>query len=156
MGEPNVFLSHCSCVCSSGFLLFLRGFINYARIRKMADTLSTLPRTRVLFIYWAPLSLTSSLFFPSLSLSPLSFSVRHPSGFYSIKTGRKQFFFPLSAWHNLDNATVIVSSLCKIVNAEKSVKAPQLFSGDLSSAFLQLWSVWCINECLIYGFIISW
>ncbi|XP_074528774.1 NEDD4 family-interacting protein 1-like isoform X3 [Halichoeres trimaculatus] len=34
-----------------GFLLFLRGFINYARIRKMADTLSTLPRTRVLFIY---------------------------------------------------------------------------------------------------------
>uniref|UniRef100_A0A8C5HC49 NFIP1 protein n=1 Tax=Gouania willdenowi TaxID=441366 RepID=A0A8C5HC49_GOUWI len=34
-----------------GFLLFLRGFINYARIRKMADTLSTFPRTRVLFIY---------------------------------------------------------------------------------------------------------
>ncbi|XP_077361895.1 NEDD4 family-interacting protein 1-like isoform X3 [Festucalex cinctus] len=34
-----------------GFLLFLRGFINYTRIRKMADTLSTLPRTRVLFIY---------------------------------------------------------------------------------------------------------
>nr|XP_015816756.2 NEDD4 family-interacting protein 1-like isoform X3 [Nothobranchius furzeri] len=34
-----------------GFLLFVRGFINYARIRKMADTLSTLPRTRVLFIY---------------------------------------------------------------------------------------------------------
>lgn len=34
-----------------GFLLFLRGFINYARIRRMADTLSTLPRTRVLFIY---------------------------------------------------------------------------------------------------------
>ncbi|KAM4545785.1 NEDD4 family-interacting protein 1-like isoform 1-T1 [Odontesthes bonariensis] len=34
-----------------GFLLFLRGFINYARIRKMADTFSTLPRTRVLFIY---------------------------------------------------------------------------------------------------------
>ncbi|XP_038564974.1 NEDD4 family-interacting protein 1-like isoform X1 [Micropterus salmoides] len=34
-----------------GSLLFLRGFINYARIRKMADTLSTLPRTRVLFIY---------------------------------------------------------------------------------------------------------
>ncbi|TNN47276.1 NEDD4 family-interacting protein 1-like [Liparis tanakae] len=34
-----------------GFLLFLRGFINYARIRKMADPLSTLPRTRVLFIY---------------------------------------------------------------------------------------------------------
>ncbi|XP_035482012.1 NEDD4 family-interacting protein 1-like isoform X1 [Scophthalmus maximus] len=34
-----------------GFLLFLRGFINYARIRKMADTFSTLPHTRVLFIY---------------------------------------------------------------------------------------------------------
>ncbi|KAM9846938.1 NEDD4 family-interacting protein 1-like isoform 3-T3 [Aulostomus maculatus] len=34
-----------------GFLLFLRGFINYARIRKMADAFSTLPRTRVLFIY---------------------------------------------------------------------------------------------------------
>ncbi|XP_027887021.1 NEDD4 family-interacting protein 1-like isoform X4 [Xiphophorus couchianus] len=34
-----------------GFLLFFRGFINYARIRKMADTFSTLPRTRVLFIY---------------------------------------------------------------------------------------------------------
>ncbi|XP_062262033.1 NEDD4 family-interacting protein 1-like isoform X2 [Platichthys flesus] len=34
-----------------GFLLFLRGFINYARIRKMADTFATLPRTRVLFIY---------------------------------------------------------------------------------------------------------
>ncbi|XP_072230853.1 NEDD4 family-interacting protein 1-like isoform X1 [Leuresthes tenuis] len=34
-----------------GFMLFLRGFINYARIRKMADTFSTLPRTRVLFIY---------------------------------------------------------------------------------------------------------
>uniref|UniRef100_A0A667XKQ4 Nedd4 family interacting protein 1, like n=1 Tax=Myripristis murdjan TaxID=586833 RepID=A0A667XKQ4_9TELE len=34
-----------------GFLLFLRGFINYARIRKMADSFSTLPRTRVLFIY---------------------------------------------------------------------------------------------------------
>ncbi|XP_054907405.1 NEDD4 family-interacting protein 1-like isoform X5 [Poeciliopsis prolifica] len=34
-----------------GLLLFFRGFINYARIRKMADTFSTLPRTRVLFIY---------------------------------------------------------------------------------------------------------
>ncbi|XP_024121865.1 NEDD4 family-interacting protein 1-like isoform X4 [Oryzias melastigma] len=34
-----------------GFLLFLRGFVNYARVRRMADTLSTLPRTRVLFIY---------------------------------------------------------------------------------------------------------
>ncbi|MED6241871.1 NEDD4 -interacting protein 1-like [Ataeniobius toweri] len=34
-----------------GFLLFLRGFINYVRIRKMADAFSTLPRTRVLFIY---------------------------------------------------------------------------------------------------------
>ncbi|XP_061595440.1 NEDD4 family-interacting protein 1-like isoform X2 [Cololabis saira] len=34
-----------------GLLLFLRGFIHYSRIRKMADTLSTLPHTRVLFIY---------------------------------------------------------------------------------------------------------
>ncbi|XP_047463444.1 NEDD4 family-interacting protein 1-like isoform X2 [Mugil cephalus] len=34
-----------------GLLLFLRGFINYARIRKMADNFSSLPRTRVLFIY---------------------------------------------------------------------------------------------------------
>lgn len=34
-----------------GFLLFLRGFINYAKVRKMPDTISTLPRTRVLFIY---------------------------------------------------------------------------------------------------------
>ncbi|CAL8275997.1 unnamed protein product [Arctogadus glacialis] len=34
-----------------GFLLFLRGFINYARVRKMADSFTTLPRTRVLFIY---------------------------------------------------------------------------------------------------------
>ncbi|XP_062867236.1 NEDD4 family-interacting protein 1-like [Trichomycterus rosablanca] len=34
-----------------GFLLFLRGFINYARVRQMADSFSTLPRTRVLFIY---------------------------------------------------------------------------------------------------------
>ncbi|XP_061904741.1 NEDD4 family-interacting protein 1-like isoform X4 [Entelurus aequoreus] len=34
-----------------GFLLFLRGFINYTRIRKLADTFSTMPRTRVLFIY---------------------------------------------------------------------------------------------------------
>ncbi|CAB1316786.1 unnamed protein product [Coregonus sp. 'balchen'] len=34
-----------------GFLLFLRGFINYVKIRKMADSFSTLPRTRVLFIY---------------------------------------------------------------------------------------------------------
>lgn len=49
-------LAHSSeCKLRSGFLLFLRGFINYARIRRMADTLSTLPRTRVLFIYWAPL-----------------------------------------------------------------------------------------------------
>ncbi|KAL3970795.1 HtrA serine peptidase 2 [Sarotherodon galilaeus] len=30
-----------------GLLLFLRGFINYARIRKMADTFATLPRTRM-------------------------------------------------------------------------------------------------------------
>ncbi|XP_042567355.1 NEDD4 family-interacting protein 1-like isoform X2 [Cyprinus carpio] len=34
-----------------GILLFLRGFINYAKIRKMSDSVSTLPRTRVLFIY---------------------------------------------------------------------------------------------------------
>ncbi|XP_061858797.1 NEDD4 family-interacting protein 1 [Colius striatus] len=34
-----------------GFLLFLRGFINYAKVRKMPDTFSTLSRTRVLFIY---------------------------------------------------------------------------------------------------------
>lgn len=35
-----------------GFLLFLRGFINYSRVRNMADrSFSTLPRTRVLFIY---------------------------------------------------------------------------------------------------------
>ncbi|KAM6907124.1 NEDD4 family-interacting protein 1-like [Xenentodon cancila] len=34
-----------------GLLLFLRGFIHYSRIRRMADTLSTLPHTRVLFIY---------------------------------------------------------------------------------------------------------
>uniref|UniRef100_A0A8C7PER5 Nedd4 family interacting protein 1 n=1 Tax=Oncorhynchus mykiss TaxID=8022 RepID=A0A8C7PER5_ONCMY len=34
-----------------GFLLFLRGFINYAKIRKMADSFSSLARTRVLFIY---------------------------------------------------------------------------------------------------------
>ncbi|PKU32876.1 hypothetical protein llap_16819 [Limosa lapponica baueri] len=34
-----------------GFLLFLRGFINYAKVRKMPDTFSNLPRTRVLFIY---------------------------------------------------------------------------------------------------------
>lgn len=35
----------------SGFLLFLRGFINYAKVRKMPETFSNLPRTRVLFIY---------------------------------------------------------------------------------------------------------
>ncbi|XP_062846243.1 NEDD4 family-interacting protein 1 isoform X2 [Trichomycterus rosablanca] len=35
-----------------GFLMFLRGFINYSRVRNMADhSFSTLPRTRVLFIY---------------------------------------------------------------------------------------------------------
>jgi len=35
-----------------GFLLFFRGFINYSRVRKMADSsFSTMPRTRVLFIY---------------------------------------------------------------------------------------------------------
>uniref|UniRef100_A0A673Y1K8 Nedd4 family interacting protein 1 n=1 Tax=Salmo trutta TaxID=8032 RepID=A0A673Y1K8_SALTR len=37
---------------SSGFMLFVRGFVNYSRVRKMADpTYATLPRTRVLFIY---------------------------------------------------------------------------------------------------------
>ncbi|KAM9795328.1 NEDD4 family-interacting protein 1 [Neosynchiropus ocellatus] len=35
-----------------GFMLFVRGFINYSRVRKLADpTYATLPRTRVLFIY---------------------------------------------------------------------------------------------------------
>ncbi|OWK11756.1 hypothetical protein Celaphus_00003700 [Cervus elaphus hippelaphus] len=34
-----------------GFLLFLRGFINYAKVRKMPENFSNLPRTRVLFIY---------------------------------------------------------------------------------------------------------
>ncbi|XP_048214192.1 NEDD4 family-interacting protein 1-like [Perognathus longimembris pacificus] len=34
-----------------GFLLFLRGFISYAKVRKMPETFSNLPRTRVLFIY---------------------------------------------------------------------------------------------------------
>lgn len=35
-----------------GFLLFFRGFVNYSRVRNMADhSMSTLPRTRVLFIY---------------------------------------------------------------------------------------------------------
>uniref|UniRef100_A0A8C7DVA9 Nedd4 family interacting protein 1 n=1 Tax=Oncorhynchus kisutch TaxID=8019 RepID=A0A8C7DVA9_ONCKI len=35
-----------------GFMLFVRGFVNYSRVRKMADpTYATLPRTRVLFIY---------------------------------------------------------------------------------------------------------
>ncbi|XP_073476748.1 NEDD4 family-interacting protein 1 isoform X1 [Aquarana catesbeiana] len=34
-----------------GFLLFLRGFINYAKVRKLPDNFSSLPRTRVLFIY---------------------------------------------------------------------------------------------------------
>uniref|UniRef100_A0A3B4AWK9 Uncharacterized protein n=1 Tax=Periophthalmus magnuspinnatus TaxID=409849 RepID=A0A3B4AWK9_9GOBI len=35
-----------------GFMLFIRGFINYSRVRKLADpTYASLPRTRVLFIY---------------------------------------------------------------------------------------------------------
>lgn len=35
-----------------GFLLFFRGFVNYSRVRNMADqSMGTLPRTRVLFIY---------------------------------------------------------------------------------------------------------
>lgn len=64
----GVVTSHMVLLPSPGFLLFFRGFINYARIRKMADTFATLPRTRVLFIYWAPrLSVFSlSLSFPLL------------------------------------------------------------------------------------------
>lgn len=39
-------------LCSSGFMLFVRGFVNYSRVRKLADpAYATLPRTRVLFIY---------------------------------------------------------------------------------------------------------
>jgi len=35
-----------------GFMLFIRGFVNYSRVRKLADpAYATLPRTRVLFIY---------------------------------------------------------------------------------------------------------
>ncbi|XP_056140573.1 NEDD4 family-interacting protein 1-like isoform X2 [Lampris incognitus] len=34
-----------------GILIFFRGFIHYVRVRKMADSFATLPRTRVLFIY---------------------------------------------------------------------------------------------------------
>ncbi|KAJ3588038.1 hypothetical protein NHX12_011632 [Muraenolepis orangiensis] len=35
-----------------GFMLFVRGFVNYSRVRKLADpAYATLPRTRVLFIY---------------------------------------------------------------------------------------------------------
>ncbi|XP_015256674.1 PREDICTED: NEDD4 family-interacting protein 1-like isoform X1 [Cyprinodon variegatus] len=35
-----------------GFLLFIRGFVNYSRVRKLVDpTYANLPRTRVLFIY---------------------------------------------------------------------------------------------------------
>ncbi|XP_072252005.1 NEDD4 family-interacting protein 1-like isoform X1 [Leuresthes tenuis] len=35
-----------------GFMLFVRGFVNYSRVRKLVDpTYATLPRTRVLFIY---------------------------------------------------------------------------------------------------------
>ncbi|KAG3272281.1 NDFIP1-like, partial [Ictidomys tridecemlineatus] len=34
-----------------GSLLFLRGFVNYAKVRKMPETFSNLPRTRVLFTY---------------------------------------------------------------------------------------------------------
>ncbi|XP_037125811.1 NEDD4 family-interacting protein 1-like isoform X2 [Syngnathus acus] len=35
----------------AGFLMFLRGFVTYAQIRKMGDTFTTLPSTRVVFIY---------------------------------------------------------------------------------------------------------
>ncbi|KAF6731297.1 NEDD4 family-interacting protein 1-like [Oryzias melastigma] len=35
-----------------GFMLFIRGFVNYSRVRKLVDpAYGTLPRTRVLFIY---------------------------------------------------------------------------------------------------------
>uniref|UniRef100_H3CU64 Nedd4 family interacting protein 1 n=1 Tax=Tetraodon nigroviridis TaxID=99883 RepID=H3CU64_TETNG len=34
-----------------GFMLFVRGFVNYSRVRKLADPTYTTPRTRVLFIY---------------------------------------------------------------------------------------------------------
>uniref|UniRef100_A0A8C6KLH6 Nedd4 family interacting protein 1 n=1 Tax=Nothobranchius furzeri TaxID=105023 RepID=A0A8C6KLH6_NOTFU len=35
-----------------GFMLFIRGFVNYSRVRKLVDpTYANLPRTRVLFIY---------------------------------------------------------------------------------------------------------
>lgn len=41
-----------SSVWTPGFMLFIRGFVNYSRVRKLADpTYATLPRTRVLFIY---------------------------------------------------------------------------------------------------------
>lgn len=46
------FLHHMCCLCCPGFMLFIRGFVNYSRVRKLADpTYATLPRTRVLFIY---------------------------------------------------------------------------------------------------------
>lgn len=36
----------------AGFMLFIRGFVNYSRVRKLVDpAYGTLPRTRVLFIY---------------------------------------------------------------------------------------------------------
>ncbi|PWA23574.1 hypothetical protein CCH79_00006005 [Gambusia affinis] len=35
-----------------GFMLFIRGFVNYSRVRKLVDpAYANLPRTRVLFIY---------------------------------------------------------------------------------------------------------
>lgn len=85
----------------SGLLLFLRGFINYARIRKMADSLSNLPRTRVLFIYWAHSPSVRHHLFPP-------FSVRRDVQFHPFEKGEKNFFFsffyfPHSAWHVLDN-----------------------------------------------------
>lgn len=40
------------CLRLAGFMLFIRGFVNYSRVRKLADpAYATLPRTRVLFIY---------------------------------------------------------------------------------------------------------
>lgn len=51
IAEAKSLLTTQLCFFHLGFLLFLRGFINYAKVRKMPDTFSTLPRTRVLFIY---------------------------------------------------------------------------------------------------------
>lgn len=96
--------------CSAGFLLFLRGFINYARIRKMADTLSTLPRTRVLFIYWAHSRHRHS--FPPSQWSVLS-------GFIQSQREKRRRF--PSAWHDLDNTSVF-PFWCKKVICCKTIQ----------------------------------